>query len=507
MTAHLLRCRPHVLAGSLCGGIALADAERIVWPALAGLACLLAAAAAAAHGALRLGLLAAALAAAGVWWGSARLDALDRSVLGPRIGESRRALVVVSGSPRVGAFAVRVPARVRRFDGEAIDEAVLLELPPGRAPAQGEILDLQALLVAPRRAAHGFDERAYLRRHGVHVVVRARSWRVVGRRGGLGGAADRLRAWLSRGAAAGLRGERAAVVRGVVLGDDAAISPDLRDAFRASGLYHLLAVSGQNVALVAGGALGLVWVAGLPRALGHLAALLAIGAYVLAVGAQPSVVRAGVAGALASVAWLVSRDRDRWYVLLLGAAVLLAWNPYALLDAGFQLSFAAVAAIFALYPRAVRWLEGYPLPGPLRAPVALSAACGIATAPVLWAQFHALPLLSIPANALAAPVAAPLLSLGLGAALAAPVWPGLAAALAFANGWCAAYLVVCARAVAAVPFARLSSAGTLAAVGALGVFAWLLTRAPARERRELAAVAALAAALLAAWRLSPVHGP
>ena len=110
--------------------------------------------------------------------------------------------------------------------------------------------------------------------------------------------------------------------------------------------------------------------------------LVAIGAYVLAVGPQPSVIRAGVAGALASLAWLSGRQRDRWYALLVAAVVLLAWNPYNALDPGFQLSFAAVLSIFVLVPRFQRVLEGYPLPSLLRAPVAISAACGLGTAPV-----------------------------------------------------------------------------------------------------------------------------
>ena len=103
--------------------------------------------------------------------------------------------------------------------------------------------------------------------------------------------------------------------------------------------------------------------------------------YVAAVGWQPSVVRAGVAGSLASLAWLMARPRDRWYFALVGAAVLLAWNPYALLDPGFQLSFVAVAAIFLLVPRIERRLDGYPLPRMLVGVVALSMGCGIATAP------------------------------------------------------------------------------------------------------------------------------
>ena len=151
--------------------------------------------------------------------------------------------------------------------------------------------------------------------------------------------------------APGLHGERRAVIAGIVLGEDEGLSDELRANFRASGLYHLLAVSGQNVALIAGGAILLVYLIGLSRFVGQIVALAAIGGYVLAVGWQPSVVRAGVAGALASLAWLASRPSDRWYFLLLGAALLLAWSPYSLLDAGFQLSFAAVGAIFVVVPR------------------------------------------------------------------------------------------------------------------------------------------------------------
>jgi len=213
-------------------------------------------------------------------------------------------------------------------------------------------------------------------------VLRLDEWHIVGARGGLGGAADALRRHLRASIARGLRGERAAVVEGVVLGDENGLSDQLRQRFRTAGLYHLLAVSGQNVVLVAGSVLAVAWVLGISRLLGHIGALAAIAAYVLAVGAQPSVVRAGVAGALCSLAWLTARATDRWHLLFVGAIALLAWNPYTLFDAGFQLSFAAVLAIFVLVPRFHRALEGYPL-GVLRPGIALSAACGLATAPIL----------------------------------------------------------------------------------------------------------------------------
>ncbi len=79
----------------------------------------------------------------------------------------------------------------------------------------------------------------------------------------------------------------------------------LRQAFKASGLFHLLAVSGQNIVFIGFGVLGLAYVAGLGRKVGHTLAIAAILAYALAVGWQPSVVRAAVAGCLASLAWLL----------------------------------------------------------------------------------------------------------------------------------------------------------------------------------------------------------
>jgi competence protein ComEC len=204
---------------------------------------------------------------------------------------------------------------------------------------------------------------------------------------------------------------------------------------------------------------------------------------VLAVGAQPSVVRAGIAGALGSISWLLARERDRWWFLLVGALVLLAWNPYTLLDAGFQLSFAAVMAIFLLAPRLGRALEGYPFPQQAAGFLAISTACGLATAPILWLQFHAVPLLAVPANALAAPVVGPMLDLALTAAAVHPVAPSAAAALTWLAGWCAAYLAFCARLIGGLPFAQVTSGWAAAAIGVgaalVGTYAWRRCRSRA----------------------------
>ena len=307
------------------------------------------------------------------------------------------------------------------------------------------------------------------------MVLHVDEWHIVGRRGGLGGVSDRLRAWLRRSSAPGLTGERRAVLEGVVLGDDAGLDDELKTSFRRSGLYHLLAVSGATWCCSHRGVLAVARGCGLPRAWAHVAGIAAILAYVLAVGPQPSVIRAAVSGIAVSVAWLVSRERDPWHILLLAAAVLLAWSPYALFDPGFQLSFAAVAAIFLVVGPTLRVLEGYPVPRKLGGIVAVSVACSAATAPILWLQFGQVPLLGVLANALVEPVVGALLGLALVTAVVAPVAPPLAAALAWLNGWIAAYTAGCAQLVSAVPFAQATGRGAaVAAVGALGcgAYAW-----------------------------------
>jgi competence protein ComEC len=503
-----LRAHPHALVGATCLGVAAANAVRPGWPALA-LAIVLVAAAlgSSANAVVRAGTVLAALVLAGLWWGGARLDALDRSALRVEVGRSARALVTVTGPSRRGPFGIRAPADASRFGRLALDEPVLLKLPLGRAPPQGARLEAIASVELPRTAADGFDERGWLRRQGVHVVLRVHRWHVVDRRGGLGGVGDRLRARLSESMAPGLEGERRAVIAGIVLGADEGLSDELRERFRAAGLYHLLAVSGQNVALVAIGVLMCAWLAGIPRWLGEIGALGAIVGYVLAVGAQPSVVRAGVAGVLASLAWLTARERDRWYFLLLGALVLLAWNPYVLRDPGFQLSFTAVAAIFVLVPRLQRALEGYPVPRRLGDVAAVAAACGVVTAPILWLQFHAIPLLTVPANALAAPAVAPLLGLALGAAALDSVAPSAAVALAWLNGWCAAYLAGCARLVGAIPFAQVRSTTGLVALAAFLVGAVLLVRLGQTARVRAVVALGVGVLALAGWHLRASSSP
>ena len=493
---------PALLVTAACAGIALS-----VWlrPPLAISAL---SAVAALAGALvtrdlgRLAMAAVALALVGLWWGTIRGDALDRSYLAGQVGREAPARVIVTGPARRTPFSIRVPGEAVAFGAERIRERVLLELPPERAPPQGAVLELRVRPVAPRGPETGFDERGWLARRGVHVVLRGDgNWRVVGRRGGIGGVGDRLRAHVEATLARGTSGERRRLLAGIVLGEDSEIDRGLRDAFQASGLMHLLAVSGQNVAIVAIGVLFAARVLGLGRMVGEAITIVVVLSYALAVGWQPSVVRAAVAGTLASLAWIVARPRDRWHALAVGALVLLAWMPQSALEPGFQLSFAAVATIFLVVPRMSGVPEAYPVPRSFWDVLVVAVGCGLVTAPIVWLHFGRVALWTVPANVAVEPAMPPLISLSLAAAAVEPVSPGVASALAWLAGWCAWWLALVARFVASWPSAQVSSPLAIAVAAGIVAAVLVVRRLPRYQRpTALVAIASLALTLaVAAW--------
>jgi competence protein ComEC len=272
-----------------------------------------------------------------------------------------------------------------------------------------------------------------------------------------------------------------------VLGDDSGIDRELRDAFQGSGLQHLLAVSGQNVAIVAVGVVMAARIVGLGRLVGEALAILVVLSYALAVGWQPSVVRAAVAGTLASLAWIVARPRDRWHALAVGALVLLAWMPRSALEPGFQLSFAAVAAIFLVLPRMSGVPDAYPVPRGFWDVLVVAVACGLVTAPIVWLHFGRVALWTVPANIAAEPAMPPLISLSLAAAAVEPVLPGAAASLAWLAGWCAWWLAFVARVVSSWPSAQISSPAVIVIAALLVGAVVLVRRLPRYRRREAVA--------------------
>jgi competence protein ComEC len=357
---------------------------------------------------------------------------------------------------------------------------------------------------------------AYQGRRGAHAALEVDRWRATGgSRGGLPGALDAVRRRAEAGLARGLAPPEGALLAGMVLGQDERLSEEVRTEFKRSGLAHLLAVSGQNVVLLAMLVLGVGMVLGLPLRARLGAALVLVALYVPLAGGGPSIQRAGVMGAAGLVAALAGRPSSRWYALGLAAVVTLALNPRASGEPGWQLSFAAVVGLLALVPRWGEALRGARVPGPLADAIAVTAAATLATAPLMALHFEQVSLASLPANLVAAPAVAPVMWLGMASIAVAQVAPVLCEPLNVLNGSLLAYLqwvahVAAQPSAAALPVRIGGPAGLAAAYGAGIAMVALAGRAWRRAgpRRRLALPAMLGVAPLAALALVISHrGP
>ena len=448
---------------------------------------------------------AAAAVLAGAVVADVRVRALEGGPLPGMHGRWVEARAVLLEPVRV---RLRGPA-VARARLAGLGDAVLRVRETARPrawPGVGEIV-----AVAGRIAPLGrYDE--YQRRRGAAVAVEVYRFDATGeRRGGLLGSVDAARRRAEAGLTHGLAPPEAALLRGMVLGQDERLTEDVRDDFKRSGLAHVLAVSGQNVMLLAILVIAAGAVAGIGLRARLLIALALVAFYVPLTGAGPSIQRAGVMGAAGLVAALAGRPAHRWYALALAAAITLALNPRASGEPGWQLSFAAVVALLALAPP-LRMALTRALPGPVADVAAITIAATLGTAPLMAMHFDQVSLAALPANLLAAGAIAPIMWLGMLAAAAGQVAPALATPFNVATGpllvavqWIASTM---ANAPAAVVPVRLGSPVALAATYAALAGAILALRAAwhagergARSRRAVRArrVAALAAVVPAGF--------
>jgi competence protein ComEC len=239
---------------------------------------------------------------------------------------------------------------------------------------------------------------------------------------------DEIRARAETGLGRGMPAREAELARGFVLGADDGIDARTEQDFRRAGLSHLLAVSGQNVTLLALLALPLLAALGIPLRERLLWILALIVLYVPLAGAGPSIQRAGVMGAVGLLATLSGRRASRLYALSLALVVTLAVDPGITADVGWQLSFAAVAGIFVLARPIGGALTARAGAGELRRAlsdgVAVTVAATLATAPLIAFHFETLSTTTLVANVLALPAVAPAMWLGMASAAASQV-PGL----------------------------------------------------------------------------------
>ena len=237
----------------------------------------------------------------------------------------------------------------------------------------------------------------------------------------------------------------ASLLAGILLGIDSGLPEHLQQAFKDTGTAHIIAISGFNIAIIAG-VLVLLFSRVLGPRRGALAAGIGIIFYTILVGADPSVVRAAIMGIISLVAVQLWRRQVGLNTLAFAAAVMTAWNPQFLWDVGFQLSFFATLGLILYgtpFQTATEKVLGRYLPptqaarltGFLAEVVLLTFAAQLTTLPIMAYHFQQISLVSFIANPFILPAQPAVMILGglavfvgvliqpLGRLLAMIAWP------------------------------------------------------------------------------------
>lgn len=412
---------------------------------------------------------------------------------------------VVRGYPdaRDTYTLLRIEAESLQIEGERHPVHGLVQVRAPRYPEiqYGDRLQVSGRLETPP-LLEDLDYRAYLARKGIHAQIRFPqiTW-LEGGRGSplwhaLYAAKDRTRDAIAR-----LVSEPASsLLQGILLGLDAGIPQELYDDFVATGASHVLVISGANITIVAA-----LFSQAFGRILGKRRAyaftVTGIALYVLLVGADAAVVRAGLMGVLWVTALRLGRTATAHVSLLASAWLLTLIWPLSLWDVGFQLSFAATLSLILFVPPLERLLErglsrrlspentrfGVHL---LNQVLIVTVAAQILTLPLIVYHFGRVSTVSLLVNMLILPAQAPIMIGGGLAAIVALIPPlePLAQILFYFPWLFLTYTAAVVRWLASWPQASLavghSSALGLAAYYALALAAAWRLRRPITDTRD-----------------------
>jgi competence protein ComEC len=393
-----------------------------------------------------------------VWPGASRLEQAENDPLRAHAARGEQAVLraVVTERPRAvrsagyadqaaGARSVVIAADIERIDvaGHAVGSTGRIVL---IAPFErwSKLLPGQPVTtsgkLAPPRGAELTVAVVYVR-GPPGEVAEAPWWQR---------AAASMREGL-RQASAVLPDEAAGLLPGLAVGDTSTLSPRVEHEFTEAGMTHLTAVSGTNLAVLGGAVLLLLRLLRLGPKVCATVAGLTLAGFVVLVGPEPSVLRAGVMGGVGLLALALGRAGSALPALAVAVCLLVLYDPAMAVSFGFALSVLATAGLVMLAPRWADAMTRRGVPSGYAEGLAIPLAAFVVTAPVIAGMAGQLSLISVLANVLAAPVVAPATVLSIFATVVATFWPGAAEVLVRLAGPEVEWLIAVARHASRVP--------------------------------------------------------
>lgn len=312
-------------------------------------------------------------------------------------------------------------------------------------------------LPSGRRNPGGFDYRQYLAQSGISATVFAAEDKINPSkefkfntiiRTGL-----HLRQRIIKVIEQSLPKQQAGLLAGMLIGYREGLSKEVQEVFSNSGLTHIMAVSGANVAFIV---LPMLFVLRKLRVNYKLANLTVMGTLVVFVsitGFEPSVLRAVIMAEVALLGKIISRETEVINSISIAVILLLLYNPYNLFNIGFQLSFAATLSLILFYQRIKDLISFKVLPNIIADVAAATIAAQIGVLPISVFYFNKISIISIFSNIIVVPITGIVTILGCIMALVGQISTAISQLIGYANCVFLSFILFAAKLSADFPFA------------------------------------------------------
>ncbi|MFM2423741.1 MAG: hypothetical protein RLZZ70_128 [Candidatus Parcubacteria bacterium] len=342
------------------------------------------------------------------------------------------------------------------------DTAVLVSTDRYTTVQYGDVVSVSGTLLVPESfttdLGRTFDYVGYLRARGITHSISFASVTVIGTETPIPGVASlyTMKQLFLERLALVIPEPEVALGAGLLLGVQSALGEELEEAFRTTGIIHIVVLSGYNIMLVVAFVLFVLSFV-LAYRWRLVVGIVAIIVFALLVGYSPSVMRASLMAMLFLFVALLARPYLIMRMLLLAGVLMLVWNPYLLrYDIGFQLSFMATLGLILVAPhleaawlRVTAWLS-------IRSFLVATVATQIAVAPLLLYHMGEWSLVAVPVNLLVLPMVPVAMLLTFITGLLALVSPVLAMPVGALASASLTYIITIAKTVATLPFAAVS---------------------------------------------------
>lgn len=280
----------------------------------------------------------------------------------------------------------------------------------------GDLVKIKAKYIKPNESRNykGFNYRVYLKTQKIYGTLKAENINVIGKKNCnyLFYISNKLQEKIIENSNKILPKDVSSVFLGIILGEKEKMSEELKEEFRISSLYHVLAVSGMHVSFIIIGITFTLKSLKINKKISYGIVIILIIEFMFLTNFTFSVIRAGIMAIILIISKIFYRKADIWTTVSIAILITIIYNPYTILDIGFELSYAGTIGIIYFNKNITRYLEKH-INKKMASALAVPISAQILIMPITVLNFNTISVTFLFSNLLASPIVGVIMTFGI----------------------------------------------------------------------------------------------